>query len=508
MAAGGEQRDVSLDTSRLRFQRWGRLAAPVLALAVYLAAGTAEGLSPDGRAVAAAGALMAVLWMTEGLPLPATSLLPLVLFPVAGVLPFDQAAVPYASQYIFLFLGGFMIAQAIERWGLHRRIALGIVCAVGTEPPRLIAGFMLATALLSMWISNTACTMMMLPIALSVSGLLAAPRQEGEEESWPPVDNFSVSLLLGVAYAASIGGMGTLIGTPPNALLAGFLAERGIVIGFAQWMAMGLPLVAVMLCLTWLLLTQVVFPAHRANAPEGSEAIYRARDRLGRTSRGEWIVLGVFVATAATWVVRGPLSHWTWLVERVPAVGNLNDATIAMAGALALFAIPVDRKRGQFALDWETAAKIPWGILLLFGGGLSLAAAAGASGLTEWIGGSVRCFSGVSTVVLMLVVSLLVIFLTELTSNTATSAAFLPIGFGLALGLDVEPMLLLVPSTLAASCAFMLPVATPPNAIIFGSGRVTIGQMAKAGFWLNLTIIALIPPLMYTLGARVLGIRL
>jgi len=502
MAAETDRDPMAPGAGALHWSRFGRGAAPALAVGVYIALGAAAEIPDHARTTAAVGALMAVLWMTEALPLSATSLLPVVLFPLTRVMPFGQAAAPYASEYIFLFLGGFMIAQAIERWGLHRRIALVIVSAVGTQPARLIGGFMLATAFLSMWISNTATAVMMLPIALSVTGLFDPQEQRAGSTPPPAADNFSVCLLLGIAYAASIGGVGTLIGTPPNAMLAGFLEQRDIRIGFAEWMAMGVPFGAVLLVLTWLLLTRILYPVGSESVARVSDEIAWQRKHLGPISRGEWNVLCVFVVTAVLWIVRTPLANWKWLVERVPAVAELNDAMIALSGALVLFAIPVDRKQGQFTLDWTTARTLPWGVLLLFGGGLSLAEAAADSGLTDWIGSSVSGLAGAPTILLVFAISLLVIFLTELTSNTATAAAFLPIGMGIASGLGIDPMLLLVPSTLAASCAFMLPVATPPNAIVFSSRRVTIAQMVKAGFWLNLAVVALIPVLMYTIGIR------
>jgi len=502
--------DEPFDLGRDLAGQIGRVAGPVLAVVVYVALLQAKGLSADGRTVAAIGTLMAVFWMTEALPLPATSLLPLVLFPLSGVLSFSATATPYASRFVFLFMGGFMIATAIERWDLHRRIALVTVLAVGTQPVRLVGGFMLATALLSMWISNTAAAMLMLPIALSSIGLLSReqPRADGPQRAElksDGTDNFATCLLLGIAYAASIGGLGTLIGTPPNVFLAAFLYERGISIGFVQWMAVGVPLSAVFLLIAWLVLSKWVYPIRLQELPGGRRLIRRELAALGPVSRGQWTVLCVFLLTALMWVVRGPLTQWTWLIEHLPGVENVNDAIIAMGGTLLLFAIPVDLKRGVFALDWESAQRLPWGMLLLFGGGLSLAGAVGHSGLTEWIGAWVGGMAGLPLVAIIAAVVLIVILLTEVTSNTATTATFLPILYGVAVGLDVEPIKLLVPAAIAASCAFMLPVATPPNAIVFGSRQVTIGQMVRAGFWLNLIGVLLIMATMYTVGAWVLN---
>ncbi len=488
----------------------GRFGGPLAALGLYrlLPAGE-NGLSDDGRATAAIGCLMGLLWLTEAMPLPATALLPIILFPLADVLPIREAAAPYAHEYIFLFMGGFMLALAMERWDLHRRIALITVLATGTSPVRLVGGFMLVSAALSMWISNTATTVMLLPIALSLVGLLCdgpgqrrpevSGRRNGSEEATesspaPAAEdantedaNFATCLMLGIAYAASIGGMATLIGTPPNIFLAGFVQRTyDVEIGFGRWMVFALPMVIVFLLIAWAVLTRVVFPVRSEPIPGGRQLIRGELAGLGRTSRGEWTVLVVFVLTAVAWTVREPLSNWPWLLRQVPAVERLHDAGIALAAAVALFAIPVDARRGVFALDWKTARKLPWDILVLFGGGLSLAAAVQSSGLDRWIGDQVGALQDLHPVALIAVVTVTVTLLTEMTSNTATASTFLPILGGVAVGIGVDPMLLLVPAGLAASCAFMMPVATPPNAIVFGSGHVTIRQMVKAGFWLNL----------------------
>jgi sodium-dependent dicarboxylate transporter 2/3/5 len=515
----------------------GRLAGPVLAIGVYLLLGNAADLTPSGRSTAAVGTLMAVFWMTEALPLPVTSLLPLVLFPLCGVLSVKLSAAPYANPLVFLFLGGFLIALAIERWNLHRRIALLTVLAVGTNASRLIAGFMLATAFLSMWISNTATTVMMLPIGLSVialvaqrptvNGTAASDGQAGggvadeagggvaDEAGGGVADEavdasrLAVCLLLGIAYAANIGGLGTLVGTPPNLILAGFAREiYGIEIGFARWMGFALPLVAVFLVGTWVLLTRVIFPLPWKEIPGSRELIRGELAKLGRMSRGEWTVTCVFVATALAWVIREPVTHWQWLLARVPAVGRLDDTLIALIGAILLFMIPVDARAGVFPLNWAAAKRLPWGVLLLFGGGLSLAEAVASSQLGGWIGSAVHQIDQLPMVVIVVAVVATVTLLTEVTSNTATVTTFLPVVGGVAVGIGADPLLLLAPATLAASCAFMMPVATPPNAIVFGSGRVSIGQMVKAGVCLNLFAIVAIPLLMYSTGVWLLGIRL
>jgi sodium-dependent dicarboxylate transporter 2/3/5 len=398
-----------------------------------------------------------------------------------------------------------MLALAMERWNLHRRIALVTVLTAGTSPGRLVGGFMLASAFLSMWISNTATTVMLLPIGLSLVGLLSDGESTAMAADRPPAEarsssagldadpHFATCLMLGIAYAASIGGMATLIGTPPNLFMAGFVHDTyGLEIGFARWTAMALPLSAVFLFLAWVLLTRWVYPVRFTPIAGGRELIRGELAKLGRPSRGEWTVLIVFSLTAVSWIVREPLSAWPWLVARIPAVARLHDAQIALAAALALFLIPVDARRGLFALDWPTAKRLPWGLLLLFGGGLSLAAAFQSSGLTGWIGHRVAALGYLPPLGLIVLATVTVLLLTELTSNLATASAFLPILGGVAVGIGMDPMVLIVPAGLAASCAFMMPVATPPNAIVFGSGYVTIGQMVKAGLWLNLVGLVLI----------------
>ncbi len=491
----------------------GRLGAPALALAMYFVTRSAGDLPEQGRLVAAIGALIGVLWVTEALPLPVTSLLPLILFPLAGILSFEEAAEPYANPYIFLFMGAFMIAQAIERWNLHRRIALITVLAVGTRPRHLVGGFMLATALLSMWLSNTATAMMMLPIGLGVASLLADRLDRSETDRavdsrrrvTSEGEDFKVALLLGIAYAASIGGIGTLVGTPPNIFLAGFLASKGIAVSFGRWMLFAVPFALALLVIAWLMLVFIFHPMRIAAIPGGRQLIREELRRLGSASRGEWTVLSVFALTATAWILREPLFQWEPIASRIPWITRVNDPMIALAGALLLFAVPVNLRRGVFALDWETAVKLPWGVLLLFGGGLSLAAAAVESGFNAWVGQWVAGLDGLPTVALVMVISLMVIFLTEIASNTATATAFLPIVFGVAQGLEINPVLLVVPTAVATSCAFMLPAATPPNAIVFSSGRVTMWHMVRAGFWLNLAVVALLPWFVYGLAVWALG---
>ncbi len=496
----------------------GLLLGPVLALAVYLIIAPAaydasgaitSGLPHAGRAVAGVGVLMALFWVTEALPIPVTALLPIVLFPLltGGVVPVRAATAPYAHELIFLFMGGFMLAMAMQRWGLHRRIALRTILLVGTEPARLVAGFMLAAAFLSMWVSNTATVVMMLPIATSVVELVRrelrqSPGTEGiDDGAYAP---FAICLLLGTAYASSIGGIATLIGTPPNALLAAFVeSQYGIEVSFVRWLGVGLPLAAVFLPIAWLVLTRLAFPIHLTRIPGGRDLIRNELRRQGPITGPERAVLVIFALTAAAWITR-PLFSGLTLADGSRPLAGLSDAGIAIGAGVLLFALPVDLRRGVFLLSWKQAMRLPWGILILFGGGLSLASAVQATGVAAFIGHGVGGVGPVPTWLLVLLVVTTIVFLTELTSNTATTATFLPVLGAVAVGLGISPLMLLVPAAMAASCAFMMPVATPPNAIVFASGEITIPQMCKAGLWLNLIGIALLMGLMYTLAGAAL----
>jgi len=469
------------------------LAGGLLACGLMLLLPAPPDLAPAGWRVAAVGILMAVWWITEAIPISATALLPLVLFPVLGGGSIDEAAQPYANPLIFLFMGGFMIALAMQRWNLHRRIALSVVRAVGTRPPALVLGFMIASAFLSMWVSNTATAMMMMPIGLSIIRLT----RSGEDA--PGTNTFAVVLMLGIAYACNIGGMGTIIGTPPNALLQGFLSETyGVDLSFARWMMLGIPFVLVGLPLAYWTLTHVVFSLRLDRIAGGRALIDEELTKLGPVSPPEWMVAVVFSGVALLWITRPVLEGW---------LPGLSDAGIAMGGALVLFALPVDLGNGQFVLDWETAAELPWGVLLLFGGGLSLASAVDRTGLATWIGTQFEALAAVPIVLLILAVSVTIVLLTELTSNTATTAAFLPIMASVAVGVGQNPHLLIVPAALAASCAFMLPVATPPNAIVYGSKVMTLPQMARAGVVLNAVFVVLITGVAYGLVPLVFGVE-
>jgi solute carrier family 13 (sodium-dependent dicarboxylate transporter), member 2/3/5 len=461
-------------------QRIGLLLGLVL-FTLMLILPAPAGLETQGWRVAALGVLMAAWWISEAVPIHATALLPLPLLPALGAGTVDQAAAPFANPTIFLFLGGFCIAQSMQQWGLHRRVALNVIRLTGTRPVPLIGGFMLAAALLSMWVSNTAVAVMMLPIGLSVVQL-AGGAAEGEASS---DTNFGVALMLGIAYATSIGGVATLIGTPPNALLAGFMRETyGVDISFGEWLIVGLPVTVVMLPLTWLLLTRFIYPPGIRTLPGGEELIARQLAGLGRRSRGENIVAAVFVLTALAWIARPFIAA---------DATTVSDAGIAIAASILLFMIPVDARRGVFALEWEWARRLPWDVLILFGGGLSLAAAISRSGLAAWIGGALTGLGVLPLFLIVLLVCTVVLLMTELTSNTAAAATFLPVLGALAVSLGLDPLVLAAPAAIAASCAFMLPVATPPNAIVYGSGYVRIADMARAGLVLNVLFAIAIP---------------
>ncbi len=461
-------------------------------------------ITQAGRVTAGLAIWMAVWWMTEAIPIYATALLPVTLLPLAGALPLAKAAAPYAHHLIFMFMGGFILALSMQRWGLHRRIAFLSLQIAGTRPGQIVASFMVLTAVLSMWVSNTATAIMMTPVAISIIQLNDA---EGKTASTTDEDNgtFSICLLLGIAYAASIGGTATLIGTPPNLFLASYYESQfGQEIGFVRWMGVGLPLALCFLPVAWLLLTRLLYPLSRTPIHGSEEFLKQAYQKLGPMNKGSWVTLVVFLLTASLWIGR-PLLQDLSIAGRHPLAG-LSDAGIAMFGALLLFIIPVNIAKREFTMDWETALGLPWGLLLLFGGGLSLAAAIRTNGVGEFIASQVSLISGAPPYLIVVAVTLVIIFLTELTSNTATTATFVPILASLAPALGMDPVLLIVPAALAASCAFMLPVATPPNAIAFGTGLIRIPQMTRAGVYLNGVGVILIPLFTYLLAYPLLRI--
>jgi sodium-dependent dicarboxylate transporter 2/3/5 len=498
-------------------KRIGLVAGPVLAALVFLALpqqyidemGAVVDLSRQARAVAAFGTWMAVWWMTEAIPLYATALIPLAAFPLAGATTIKQAAAPYGHELIYLFLGGFIIALALERWGLHRRMALTALRAVGTSPWLIIGAFMGIASALSMWVTNTATTIMLLPVAVSVIDLLPARSTDEGDEPGPAADtgqNFPVCLLLGIAYAASIGGIGTIVGTAPNLFVVSFLQNQlGIEISFARWMLIGVPLVLVFVPCVWLLLTRVIYPVSNRANPGAFQLLKAESLQMPAMQRGEKLTLMVFAATALAWVFRPLLNQLQ--VAGVRPLEGLTDPGIAVLGALLLFVLPADSEHRRFVMDWETAVKLPWGLLILFGGGLSLAAALDASGFSAFLGSRAVALAPLPTWAIVVLVTGLMIFLTELTSNTATTATLVPILYAVATGLGLDPLILILPAGIAASCAFMLPVATPPNAIVFGSGMISVPQMCRAGMYLNILGILLITGLTYAILVPVLGIQ-
>ncbi|MGO1665917.1 SLC13 family permease [Flaviflexus sp.] len=440
--------------------------------------------------VAAIAVLMGVWWMTEAIPLAATALVPLVAFPVMEISTMGTVGSSYGSPTIFLFMGGFFLALTMQRWNLHIRIALRTVLLIGTKPKRLVLGFMVATGFLSMWISNTATAVMMLPIGMSVLALVGRIDTRVGKDS-----RFGAALMLGIAYAASIASLSTLIGTPPNTLLRGYLQDNHeITLNFGKWMLFGTPLAWGFLLIAWWLLMTLYKP-EIDEIPGGRELIAEHHAKLGPMSLQEKMTMTIFLLAALSWII----------VPTVFPDSPVGDETIAMIVALVLFLVPAKPKEGIGLLNWETAKGVPWDVLLLFGGGLALSAAFGYSGLSLWIGDQAAGLDGLPVIVIVIAVAALVVFLTEMTSNTATAAAFLPIIGGVALGMGVDVELLVIPVALAATCAFMLPVATPPNAIAYGSGYIKISQMVKVGIWLNLMGIVLITLFTMYVGPAILG---
>jgi sodium-dependent dicarboxylate transporter 2/3/5 len=458
------------------------LLAGLIAFFLMLLFFKIDGLDRSAEIVAAVAVLMAIWWATEAIPLPMTALLPLIAFPLSGVLSSKAAAAPYANPIIFLFLGGFLVALAIERCGLHRRIALNIFKRLGQSGARLVGGFMMVAALLSMWISNTSTTLMLFPIAMSLGWVVAetTPGLTDKEKK-----DFNIALLLGLAYGASIGGVATLVGTPTNVFMVGFLqSEYGIEIPFVRWMMIGLPATIILLPIGWFMLTKILFKVNFISSDETKAVLAERLEDLGSMSRAEKRTAVLFALLVLGWVLRKQIATLTGLP-------GLSDTGVAMLAALAAFIIPSGTD-DKALVDWEDTKRLPWGVLILFGGGLSLAAALSSSGLTLWLGQQLAPLGAINHVVLVVSLTAMVVFLTELTSNVATTATLLPVMAALAVQLGIDPLIFVVPVTLAASCAFMLPVATPPNAIVFSTGQVTIKDMMRAGLGLNIVAIMLL----------------
>ena len=453
--------------------------------------------------VAAITALMAIWWITEAIPIPATSLLPVVLFPLMDVMDGSKVTQAYTNHLVYLFMGGFFIAVTVEKWNLHRRIALHTIRLVGVTPDLIVLGMMLATALMSMWISNTAATMMMMTIGMAVlqQSINQLNKQTSTVDSSKGHYRFGTALMLGIAYSASIGGISTLVGTAPNALFAGIVEQHfGITISMVDWMKFAFPLSVIMLFITWFYLTHIAYPSEMDHLPGGRELINRQIRELGPVSKAEIRISIVLVLVAGLWIINGLLD--------INALRLVKDSTIAIFGALLLFVIPADFKNREFLLDWQTAVSIPWDILILFGGGFALALGFSESGLTQIIAEQLSALRGINIVLIIIIVTTLVIFLTEITSNTATATIMLPIMLALAESTGVHPFGLMLAAVIAASFAFMMPVATPPNAIVFGSRYVTMQQMVYAGFRLNIIGIILISTFVYVILPFVWGIDL
>jgi solute carrier family 13 (sodium-dependent dicarboxylate transporter), member 2/3/5 len=468
---------------------WKLLLGPALAGAVVL---LGPGEDPKVAWMAAVAIWMAAWWVTEAVPIPVTALLPLVLLPLLGIAPVETVALDYGRPTIFLFLGGFLIALALETTGLHRRLALLLVHKVGSRPRGLVLGFLLSTGLLSMWISNTAAVMVHLPIALSV---LAAVRAKGGDDP-----RLAAAVLIAVAYGANIGGLATPVGTPPNLIYRDQLAKlfpRAPSSSFAQWMTIGVPLATAYLGVGWLLLTRVAFRLGGEALLGSRDAVLAMRKEVGPVRRDELTAAAVFVATALFWVLRAPLG-----------IGNdQTDGVIAIAAGILLFVLPSHERRGERLLEWRETARLPWGMLLVFGGGFALATGFQTSGLSLWLGGRLAALHGIPPFALMLIVCVAITFLTEFASNTAATQMVLPVLAAAATAAGTDPRYLMIPATLAASCGFMMPVGSPTQTIVFGTGLVPMRDMVRAGFWFDLLGIALVAALFGLLAGPLMGIE-
>ncbi|MCP3425767.1 DASS family sodium-coupled anion symporter [Rothia sp. AR01] len=470
-------------TPRTRTIRYAGLVLGALAAFAAFAAMPAE-VPHEARVVAGVVVLMGTWWITEAAPLPVTALMPLVLLPAFGVTTMEELAPSYASQIIFLFLGGFLLALGIQRWGLHRRIALLVVLAVGTKPTRMVLGMMIATAVLGMWVSNTATALMMIPLGLSLVGLIE------DQDGVARKSRFGVGLMLGIAYSATISAFGTIIATPGNVFVVGFIRENlGHTVTFLQWMVFGIPLVVVFLAAGWLVIAQVLWRPEIDELPGGRQLFLHELSKLGRMSAGEKLIALICCGAALSWILVPLVFEDPWAT----------DAVIAMIAGLTTFLVPARPAAGVMVMDWDAAREIPWGTLILFGGGLALSGQVTATGLSDWVGDSFAGLEGLPFWLVLAVILVAVLAVTEITSSMATIATFVPIVAGVALGLGFDPVLLAILVTQACQCAFMLPVATAPNAIAFGSGAVSIRQMVRTGLWMNVIGFGLIFVLAFTL---------
>jgi len=462
---------------------WGLTMGPIVFLVLLLIPNPTPMEDSAWRVIAAAS-WMVIWWVTEAVPIPVTALLPMTLMPLIGTFSMKEATAPYADPIIFLFMGGFLIALAMEKWNLHKRIALNLIKTTGTKANGIILGFMLATAFLSMWISNTATAVMMLPIAMSVISLLQ--EELGLDRHDPRFRMFALSLLLGIAYSANVGGATTIIGTPPNVVMLGYIKEfYDIDVSFSGWLLIGIPVCGGILILTYLLLVRWFFPNNLGHLEGAKEIIVRELENMGPISKGEKRVLFIFVLTATLWILLQP-------INKLIGYPLLSNTLVAMIGGTLVFLYPIDLKKGKFLMDWQTTSRLPWGILLLFGGGLCLARAMQSTGIIELVGATISENGPYPQWLLVVILTSVMLFMTELMSNVALVAVFLPVVIGIGQALNLPPLLLVAPATIAASCAFMMPISTPPNAIVFASGHIEIKDMAKAGFWLNLLAITVI----------------
>ena len=462
----------------------GLILGPLVYLLIKLFYNPNE-LSEEGLAILASTLWVAIWWVTEAVPIYVTALIPIILFPLSGGLELKQTTSAYGHKFVFLFVGGFILAIAIEKWRLHKRIALNIINIVGTKKSNIILGFMIATAFLSMWISNTATAVMIMPVGLAIISQLKDNPNTLENEN----TIFGKTLMLAIAYSASIGGMATLIGTPPNLVLAGEIkTSYDIEINFLQWMSFGLPISLLLLFICWKYLTSIAYKFKDENFKSGLEEINDQIKNLGKFSYEEKSVLIVFIATALAWITQ------SFIIKKY--IPEIDDTIIAIIAAVVLFILP-DKSGDNKLLSWSDAVKLPWGILLLFGGGMALAKGFDSSGLAVWIGNQMNFFSDIPLIILLLALIAMVNFLTEITSNLATTAMLLPVLVALANTIDINAYYLLVGATVAASCAFMLPVATPPNAVVFGSKILNIDDMIKKGFWMNIISIFILTAAVY-----------
>lgn len=500
--AGGEQQPEKPNKlnrkSYSKAQMIGLLLGPLLFLFTMLFF-SPEGLSSEAKSVLAVTLWVATWWITEAIPIPVTSLLPIFLLPATGALESGTVTSSYGDDIIYLFLGGFFIAMAMEKWNLHKRMALAIIAFIGTGTQRILLGFMVATAFLSMWVSNTAAVMMMVPMGLAITAQVADALKGSPEEKELP--KFEKALIFGIGYAGTIGGLGTLIGTPPNIILAAQVKELfDVEISFAGWMLIAVPIVIILTIVTWLYLGNLAFKMSIKGLPGGKEVIQNERKLLGKMNFEEKIVAGVFIFAAFMWITR----EFIW----IGLMPDLKDGMIAVLATAILFAMPTSKKYGGRILEWKDSKEIPWGILLLFGGGLAIAAGFRQTGLSEWIGTQLTVLEGFHMLIIITLSTLLVLALTEITSNTATATMILPVLAALALALNMHPFALMIPAAMAANCAFMLPVGTPPNAIIFGTGKIKIIEMVRVGFFINLFSLILIVIVIYLLMPVVWGIDL